>query len=219
MTQSRAVMTGVFGGTFDPVHYGHLRTAFELRERVGLREVRFVPCAHPPHREAPAAPARLRLAMLEAALEGEPTFCIDRRELERPGPSYSIDTLESLHDEFPDRTLCLLLGLDAFLGIPSWKDWERLFEFAHIVVALRPGSELPTTGSVAAILKDRVVGDADTLHAQQAGAILVVPVTQLEISSTLLRESIREGLRPKYLMPKAVWRIIEEAGCYAGEIQ
>ena len=132
---------GVFGGTFDPVHFGHLRTAYELLVRLELAEVRFVPCAVAPHRRQPITDSATRVRMLEAAIADVPEFVIDTRELERAGPSYTVDTLESLRTEYPDEALCLLLGMDAFLGLPGWHEWERLLDLAHIVVANRPRLE------------------------------------------------------------------------------
>lgn len=210
---------GIFGGTFDPVHYGHLRTAYELYLRLGLDEVRFVPCAVPPHRDPPMATGDLRVRMLRAAVDAEPGFVVDERELARPGPSYSVDTLESLRAEFQDHSLSLLLGMDAFVGLPGWKDWRRLLDLAHLVVAQRPGAAAPGRGAVGALLGERGTRDPADILGQRSGRVLVVGVTQLEISSTELRDSIRAGVPPRYLMPEAVLRIILETECYAEEAQ
>ncbi|HUF73556.1 MAG TPA: nicotinate-nucleotide adenylyltransferase [Gammaproteobacteria bacterium] len=207
---------GIFGGMFDPVHHGHLRTAYELRARLGIDRVHFVPAAEPPHRAAPEAPVELRLAMLEAALEHDPGSVIDRRELEREGPSYSIDTALDLRREFPDHALCLLLGMDAFLGLTGWRDWQRLLDIVNIVVARRPGASLPDQGPLGRLLAQRrVVPDAQLAWAV-SGQIVVQDVTQLEISSSDLRASIRSGIEPRYLMPDSVWQLIQASGCYAG---
>jgi nicotinate-nucleotide adenylyltransferase len=125
---------GIFGGTFDPIHYGHLRTALELKGLLALDKVHIVPCANPPHRTAPMSDGSLRLRMVAAAVAGEPGFVADDRELERAGVSYTIDTLASFRAELPGRSLCLLLGMDAFLGLPQWHRWGELIELAHIVV-------------------------------------------------------------------------------------
>ena len=208
-------LVGIFGGTFDPVHLGHLRIALELFERVGLGEVRFVPAARPPHRAAPETPAELRVAMLEAAVADEPRFVVDRRELDRPGPSYTVDTLESLAQDFPQSTLCLLLGMDAFLGLPKWHRWTALLDLAHIVVAHRPGSRLPDGGELGALLRARRTASAADLASARAGRIHVEPVTQLDISASGLRAAVRAGHDPRYLVPDAVRRIIFETECYA----
>jgi nicotinate-nucleotide adenylyltransferase len=138
---------GILGGTFDPVHYGHLRTAYELMEAVDFAEVRFLPAGIPPHRDAPHADAPTRLAMVRAAIEGEPRFIVDDRELRREGPSYSVDTLLDLRAEHPHRSLCLMVGMDAFLGLPQWHQWRRILQLAHIVVAHRPGWRGPDRGA------------------------------------------------------------------------
>jgi nicotinate-nucleotide adenylyltransferase len=206
---------GIFGGTFDPIHYGHLRTALELKLTVGLGTVHFIPCATPPHRAAPMTDGRMRLRMVEAAIRDEPGFVADERELWREGPSYTIDTLASFRTEFPDRSLCLMLGMDAFLGLPEWHRWRELTALAHVVVAHRPGWEVPSTGTLGELLREhRAVSVADLLAAP-AGYVHVQPVTQLEISSTDLRESLRAGRDPKFLMPDSVRRIILETECYA----
>lgn len=208
---------GVFGGMFDPVHFGHLRTAYELRLRLGLDEVRFVPCAAPPHRETPIAAGALRVRMLRAALAAEPGLVVDERELERNGPSYTVDTLASLSAELPEHSICLLLGMDAFLGLPRWHEWQRLPELAHIVVAQRPGAGAPRGGAIGELLADRATSDSAALRQTRAGKVLIAEVTQLEISSTELKDSIRAGLPPRYLVPESVWQIIVETGCYAEE--
>lgn len=205
---------GVFGGTFDPVHFGHLRTAYECRFRLGLDEVRFIPCADPPHRSVTVAPAALRLRMVEAAVAGVDGFVVDAREFERDGPSYTIDTLRSLKADFPGATLCLLLGLDAFASLSSWREWESLLDLAHIVVARRPGAAMPTSDPLAALLRDRGAKSLADLQAEACGRVLVTDVTQLDISSTDLRASIAAGIEPVYLMPAKVWHVIEETDCY-----
>ncbi len=206
---------GLFGGTFDPIHYGHLRTAFELWQAVGLEEVRFLPTGEPPHRDAPRADAALRIAMVRAASADQPAFVIDDRETRREGRSYSVDTLAGLRAEFPERSLCLLLGMDAFLGLPTWHRWRELPELAHIVVAHRPGWKAPTTGPLGELMVDRGTGGVRDLHTARAGRIFVHAVTQLEISSTELRDLIVDGHDPRYLVPDVVRDMLRASGCYA----
>ena len=206
---------GIFGGTFDPIHYGHLRTALELKQMLELGPVHFVPCASPPHRAAPLTDGRLRLRMVEAAIRGEPDFVADDRELKRPGLSYTIDTLASFRAEQPDAPLCLLLGMDAFLNLPQWHRWHELFDVAHVVVAHRPGWQAPRDGTLGGLLLERGTAMPAALAAQPAGLLHVRPVTQLEISSTDLRESLSAGRDPKFLVPDAVRQIILETECYA----
>jgi nicotinate-nucleotide adenylyltransferase len=206
---------GIFGGTFDPIHYGHLRTALELKVLLDLAAVHFVPCANPPHRTMPMTDGRLRLRMVEAAIQGEAGFVADDRELTRAGVSYTIDTLQSFRAELPGRSLCLLLGMDAFLGLPEWHRWQELTTLAHIVVAHRPGWPAPTTGVLGALLEERGASNVAELATLPAGRIHVQPVTQLEISSTDLRDSLRARRDPQFLVPDSVREIILDTECYA----
>jgi nicotinate-nucleotide adenylyltransferase len=207
---------GLFGGTFDPIHCGHLRTAFELWQELGLAEVRFLPTGSPPHRERLYASPELRLRMVAAAVAGQPGFVVDDREVRRSGLSYSVDTLTELRREFPARSLCLLLGMDAFLGLPNWHRWRELLPLAHIVVAHRPGWRAPSKGPLGELLVDHGTGSIGELHQRPAGCVYVRAVTQLEISSTELRSLIISGRDPRYLVPDAVRQIITETRCYAG---
>src|SRR5580658_6567784 len=206
---------GVFGGTFDPIHYGHLRTAFELLQALRLAQVRFMPTGSPPHREAPLASSELRLEAVRAAVAGQPGFSVDDREIRRGGLSYSVDTLTELRREHPQRSLCLLLGMDAFLGMPTWHRWREIFELAHVAVAHRPGWKAPITGPLGEVMVDRGTGSVRDLHSSIAGRIHVHAVTQLEIASTDLRALILSGRDLRYLVPDAVRELIVRSGCYA----
>lgn len=205
---------GVFGGTFDPVHFGHLRTAFELLHTLRLAEVRLVPAGNPPHRGVPLCDARHRLDMVRAAVADQPGFVVDDREVRRQGPSYTVLTLRELREELPGRPLCLLLGMDAFLGLPQWHEWRSVLELAHVVVAPRPGWSVPGSGALGELLAARGTQRVEDLHATLAGRIHLCAVTQLEISSTDLRDLIVAGQDPRYLLPDAVRALIRDTGCY-----
>ena len=205
---------GIFGGTFDPIHYGHLRTAFELMQAAHLAEVRFLPTGIPPHREAALAPGPLRLEMVRIATAGQPGFIVDDRELRREGPSYSVDTLLDLRAEFAHRSICLIVGMDAFLGLPQWYHWREILQLAHVVVAHRPGWRAPDMGPLGELLVDRGTGRVRDLHESRAGRIYIHAVTQLEISSSAIRDLIRQKREPRFLMPDPVCRLIAESGCY-----
>lgn len=206
---------GIFGGTFDPIHLGHLRTGFELLQSLSLTEMRWIPVGDPGHREPPLASAELRLAMLRAAVADQPGFVVDDREMRRRGASYTIDTLLELRAESPGRPLCLVLGMDAFLGFTGWRRWQDILGLAHLVVAHRPGWERPVEGALGALLAERGTTLAADLHAAEAGRIYVHAVTQLEISSTGLRDIITSGRDPRFLVPEPVRTIILGTGCYA----
>jgi len=195
---------GLLGGTFDPIHIGHLRVALELLEGLALERVAFVPCREPPHRDAPRRSSEFRLDLVRAAIAAEPRFSVDERELERAGPSYTIDTLADIRRDEPTRPLCLLLGMDAFVGLPSWHRWTELLDYAHIVVAHRPGWIPPRDGALGELLARRRTAASGDLRAQPHGRLLVMPVTQLEISSTDLRRGLAAGRDPRYLVPDAV---------------
>lgn len=198
---------GILGGTFDPIHYGHLRMAEELAQSLALDEVRFVPAARPPHRGEPHAPADQRAAMVEAAIAGNPRFAFDGRELERGGPSYMVDTLASLRAEVgPDVPLYLLLGADAFLGLAGWSRWKSLFEFAHLAVAHRPGFRLSVESpAMTAELRDEWRSRFSEHSAQGAsGNILLRGITALDISASAIRNAFAAGASPRYLLPEPV---------------
>lgn len=209
---------GVFGGTFDPIHYGHLRTAFEMLQALRFDEVRFIPCGDPPHRGETYAKGPQRLEMVEVAIEGQPGFVVDNRELQRDGPSYTIETLSSLREEFPRRSLSLILGMDAFLGFDRWHRWREVLDVAHIVVAHRPGWRAPDIGPLGDMLTENGTHRSNDLHEQAAGCVYIHAVTQLEISSTEIRELVEAGRDPRFLMPDAVRDVIASSKCY-GELK
>jgi nicotinate-nucleotide adenylyltransferase len=206
---------GIFGGTFDPIHYGHLRTAFELLQALRLQEIRFLPAGNPPHRDQPFADAQLRLRMVQAATAGQPGFTVDDREVRKSGLSYSVETLGELRHEYPDRSLCLILGMDAFLSLPNWYQWRELLQLAHLVVAHRPGWRAPGMGPLGELLVDRGTGRIGDLHEQRSGCIFIHAVTQLEITSTEVRQLVAMGRDPRFLMPDSVRSLILEAQVYS----
>jgi len=206
---------GVFGGTFDPIHYGHLRTAFEMLQALRFEDVHFIPCGDPPHRGMTFASAAQRLRMVEVAIADQDGFVPDDREIRRDGPSYTIDTLLTLHEEFPDRALGLILGMDAFLGLPEWHRWDEILDVAHIVVAHRPGWKAPDIGPLGDLIPEFATHRVEDLHTSLCGRIHIHAVTQLEISSTEIRDLVAVGRDPRFLMPDAVRDEIENSGCYA----
>jgi nicotinate-nucleotide adenylyltransferase len=205
---------GLFGGSFDPVHIGHLRTAWELLSGLGLAEVRFIPGRVPPHRAPAIASGALRLRMLEAAIAGQPGFVVDDCELRREGPSYTVDTLAALRASQPQRPLVLILGMDAFLGLPRWHRWAEIPDLAHIVVVERPGWTQQFEGELAQLYADRQLHETAALGAAPAGGILLRQVTQLEIASSSIRNLIADGGDPRFLVPEGVRELIQANRIY-----
>jgi len=204
----------VLGGTFDPVHIGHLRVAWEAAESLDA-DVRLMPAQVPPHRPPPVANAQQRVRMLQLALRGHERLTLDTRELDRPGPSYTFDTLQSLRAEFGDaRALLLLLGADAFAGLPGWHRWRELFELAHIVVLTRPGHVVPWPAELAAAAAPRRVESVRRLHAVAAGHVFDLAVTPLEISASHVRALLAAGREPRWLLPEAVLAAPELSAAY-----
>lgn len=202
---------GVFGGTFDPVHNGHLRIALDAREALGLAQVRLIPLARAVHRDQPETPGWLRLAMLEAAIAGRRDLVADDRELAREGPSYTVDTLRSLRRDFAGRPLCLLMGDDAFSGFAEWRDPHGILALADIAVLARPGYALPDDAALHELLDAHRV---ERLEPGEGGRIVFCPVTQLDISSSDIRARIAAGRSADYLTPAAVLELIERHRLY-----
>ncbi len=205
---------GVFGGTFDPIHYGHLRTAFEMLQALDFEHVRFIPCADPPHRGRTYASAAVRLRLVELAIAGQEGLVADDRELRREGPSYTIDTLSSLRAEFPQRPLGLIVGMDAFLGLETWHRWEDILTVAHIVVAHRPGWKAPDFGPLGDLIAEHGTHRVSDLHDALHGLVHIHAVTQLEISSTEIRDLVAADRDPRFLMPDPVRDEILTANVY-----
>jgi len=211
----RSAPVGLLGGTFDPVHSGHLRPAFELLQHLGLAEMRLMPGRVPPHRRPPRAPPAYRLARVRDAVAGVPGLGVEDCELQRDGPSYTVETLQWLRRELgPTRPLFFAMGSDAFRGLMGWHRWRELTDYAHLVVMLRAGSAL---SDLPAELDDwlarrRATGQG--LRRVAAGGILTQAVSPLAVSSTGIRRLLAQGLSARYLMPDAVWDGIAAAGIY-----
>ena len=215
---------GILGGTFDPIHYGHLRLAQEALEQCNLAAVRFIPGGTPPHRDAPHASAQQRLDMVRLAVQGNPAFVLDEREIYRTDPCYTVDTLTALRAELgAQQPLCLLMGGDAFLLLHTWHEWKQLFELAHIVVMQRAGGH-PLGNAMneadAALRNEyhaRLAPAPRVLHESPAGAILVMDMPALEISATGIRARNARGRNIHYLLPDAVADYIQTHELYDAE--
>ncbi len=203
---------GLLGGTFDPIHLGHLRLAEEAREALGLGGLRLIPAGRPPHRGEPGSTAEDRLAMAHLAAAGNPALQVDDGEVRAQHKSYTVLTLERLRAELgPQRPLVLILGADAFEGLPGWHRWTELFGLAHIAVANRPGyaphgRRWPATLSpeLDAACRDRHGTDPAELRAAPAGRVIPFDMTPLAISASLIRDLVRNGHSARYLLPDSV---------------
>ena len=208
---------GILGGTFDPIHYGHLRLAQEVAAGLRLAQIRFIPCGMPPHREAPHATPQQRLEMARLAVQGNSAFMLDEREIHRPGPSYSADTLADLRAELGwEAPLCLIVGADAFLGLETWHEWRRLFDLAHIVVASRAGAldgpSMPDALQAEFAARLRQGGAA--LRQAPCGAVVPFAMTALDISASRIRQAVARGESVRYLLPDAVLDYIQRHNLY-----
>lgn len=208
---------GVYGGMFDPVHNGHLRVALDVMEAGRLDQVRFVPCHRPTHRRPAVASATVRVQLLEEACATQPGFLVDDREVSRDTPSWTLDTLRELRRDFPDAHLHLLLGEDNFHGLPGWHRWLELTDHAHIVVMPRPGTRKPCAPLLGQWLAGREADDWQTLGRRRAGGVLFQTVTQLDISSSDLRQRLAQGRSPRFLVPDRVCDTIGRDSLYAGD--
>jgi len=211
---------GIFGGTFDPVHYGHLRLAQEIAESVRMAEVRFVPAGTPPHRAAPHVTSQQRLEMVRLAVTGNPLFTVDDREVKRSGPGYTIDTLAEMRREAgATRPLCMLIGADAFLELATWHRWHELFGLAHLIVAHRPGfppeswpERMPQP--LAREYAARLLLQPFAVHLSPAGGIATQAIAALDISGSMIRDSLARGVSPRYLLPDPVLDYIRSHDLY-----
>lgn len=204
----------VLGGTFDPVHFGHLRTAIELANSVAADVVHLMPNHLPVHRPPSHASTTDRLAMLARAVDGVMGLCVDPREAERDGPSYTVDTLAELRDENPTATLVFCMGLDAFSGFTRWHQPERILELANLLVVDRPGADLSSESEALLVRQCEQFGTH--IRPGSAGVIARHRVTALEISATRLRADLAAGRSIRFLVPEAVRAYIHAHGLYQG---
>lgn len=230
MTEKTAYsLVGIYGGTFDPVHYGHLRVAEELVGILQLNHLFFLPAGHPRLRNAPSAPGASRVAMLQEAICGNALFSVDGREIRRPGETYSVESLQEIKQEYQIKyktdqqvALCFIIGADAFIKLPYWHHWHKLFELCHLVIVNRPGSVsidnlsgLPDELRTAC--QTRQTTAVTELKNSPYGRIFAASTTLLDISSTAIRSLIASGKSTRYLLPEAVINYIDKHGFYAGE--
>ncbi len=207
-------MTGLiclYGGTFDPVHYGHLKPLHELQQKLAADTVYILPASIPPHRPVPQASSRQRVEMLQLALQEYPDFILDSRELERSGPSWTVLTLQSFRQQYPEHSLCLVMGSDAFAGLPTWYHWQEIFQLANIIVIERAcEAAFSTPGWAAAYMID----DMSRLRDRKCAGIMPVRLKGYDISATDIRKRLNEGREIDGMLPAKVIDYIHQYGLY-----
>lgn len=209
---------GILGGTFNPVHYGHLRMAQELAEALHLDTVRFIPAANPPHKDAPAISAKQRADMVKLAIANNDRFEFDDRELHRAGASYTLDTLHSLREELGQNvSITLFMGSDAFTKFDTWHRWQEIIALCHIALVQRPqlrGHEHKLSKSLETFLHDHYSENRDDLRHAPSGFVTMRQITALDISSTAIRHALQHGNSVRYLMPDSVIDYIQANKLY-----
>lgn len=213
---SAILKIGLLGGTFDPVHFGHLRSAIEIREALGLDRLHMIPAPHPPLRKSPQVSAEQRLELLKMGIGDTPGIIADGRELHRSGPSYSVDTLAELRDEYGDEVpLVMVVGCDAFLRLTQWHRAKMIFSLAHVVVMARPGYQSPWSAPLRELVKDREVHSTSALMQSPCGKLLTLALpSTMAISATYIRERLGRGESVRYLLPESVEQAILQYGFY-----
>lgn len=216
-------LIGVFGGTFDPIHYGHLRIAEEIAEMIGLREIRFIPAGSPRLRSTPAASQHHRAAMVRLAIRRNSRFILDERETRRPGVSHTVDSLREIKQELGENViLCFVTGADAFMKLAAWHSWRELFGLCHFIIAARPGQMLTIRhDALPQELEDecrqRWVSSIDSLKNASSGLIFIAPTTLLDISATSIRARVAAGKSIRYLIPETILDYIAANHLYSEE--
>jgi len=215
---SKPAPIGILGGTFDPIHVGHLRLAIEAAEACALAEVRLIPAGTPPHRPVPRASARQRLEMARIAAGHTPGLIVDDREAHKDRPCYTVETLSEMREELGDDVpLCLIVGADAFRDLPTWHRWRELFELAHFIIARRPGTgESPWPESLRAECAGRIGHGVKDLARAGAGSVVSVEIPLLDISASGIRARLAAGGNARYLLPDAVLDYIQANNLYSG---
>ena len=212
-------MIGLFGGTFNPIHFGHLRPAIDVADSLSLCELIFIPCGVPPHRNIPDVTAEIRFELIQTAIQNEPELKVDDREIRQKGISYTVDTLRAYRQERGKEAICLIIGKDAFLELHTWHNWQELLQLAHLVVLHRPGFDIHNDAvlispALFSLIQARVTDSVHILQENSSGYINFQAVTQLNISSTRIRELVKQGKNISFLLPESVKQKISNLNLY-----
>jgi len=205
---------GLFGGTFDPIHYGHISIAEQLMDVLKLHAMHFIPNKHPWHRDHPVTQTAHRLAMVRIATAKNPTFIVNDIEIKRPGPTYTIDTITNIRKQIPDQPLCLVLGKDVFTTMNRWHNWETIPELVHLVIINRPGVPLPYAPWMKTLLQERDTTDVRKLSSKPGGYIFQYEIDPMIISATEIRKKLKAGKDVSTEIPSEVFRYIQQHHLY-----
>ncbi|WP_372882337.1 nicotinate-nucleotide adenylyltransferase [Psychromonas sp.] len=205
---------GFLGGTFDPIHFGHLRPALEISEAISLKQLFIMPNHIAPHKSKSHGSAKQRCKMVELAISSQSRMAIDKRELQRHQPSYTIDTLKELKAEYPDTPICFIMGMDSLTNFDSWYEWQNILSYCHLVISHRPGWQCKFNKKVETLVKQHQTTDQHDLHNLQCGKIYFQTTSQLAISSTEIRELLKHNISIDFLTPEAVIDYIKEHHLY-----
>jgi nicotinate-nucleotide adenylyltransferase len=203
-------LIGINGGTFDPIHNGHLRPALEAMQQLNLTEVQFIPCKAPVHKDAANASSQQRIDMVGLAIQSQPKFVLNTLEIDKDGPSFTVETLEILKQKYPDDALVLMMGTDNFVKFHTWHRWQDIIKLANIAILHRPGESVPLDCTSGTIYQSHKV----TEFTQPAGQMLDIEVTQLDISSTRIRNLLEQGKSVEYLIRPCVLEYINNHKLY-----
>ena len=198
-------MIGVFGGTFDPVHYGHIELATALQKHIPFEEIRFIPCKAPVLKKQATTSSKDRLTMLKLALEGYQNFIVDEREINRETPSFMVETLHSLRKDYPKNTLCLILGMDAFNDLPKWHNWHEIMQLSHLIVMNRPNLDIIYKEPLSSFIEKHKTQNNKDLFFKTNGCLVFVKLSPIPISSKIIRAQIKLGHEENpFLSPKVL---------------
>ncbi|MFT4993022.1 MAG: nicotinate-nucleotide adenylyltransferase [Paraglaciecola sp.] len=206
---------GIFGGTFDPIHIGHIQPVMEAADQLSIQQIALIPCHIPPHKNAATTSSEHRLAMVKLVCQQYPLFFPDGREIKRDKASYSTDTLKELRRLHPMTPLCFFIGMDSLLSLPTWHNWQELFELCHFVVCQRGGQRQCFSPQISQLLKERQVTAPDEIRNSLAGHIIIADINAVDISSTKLRARLAKHQCVDGLIPKPVLNYIQQHGLYA----